>query len=296
MRRLISPCLWFDNEAEDAANFYTSLFKNARIDQISRYGNEGFEIHGQEKGKVLTVGFYIEDQYFTALNGGSNFKLNPSISLYVVCEKEQEVDFLWENLSVGGSVMMPLDEYNWSKKYGWLNDRFGVSWQIILSVKEYTKMKISPAFLFTGSNHPKAEEAIQHYTSIFPDSQILGMLKDDVSEDGNGGGLIHAQFLLYNQTFVMNGSSMSQMIEFNEAFSFQVFCDSQEEIDYYWYKLTDGGTEGQCGWLKDRYGISWQVIPSNLGELMGNPETSGKIMNAFLAMKKFDLNKLRSIQ
>jgi predicted 3-demethylubiquinone-9 3-methyltransferase (glyoxalase superfamily) len=154
MKDQFTLCLWFDNQAEEAANYYTSLFKNSKITGISRFGKEGFEIHGQKEGTVMTINFTINGQQFTALNGGPLFK-------------------------------------------------------------------------------------------------------------------------------------------FTEAMSLQVFCDTQDEIDYYWDKLTAGGEEGQCGWLKDKFGISWQVIPSILPELMTDPLKSGRVTEAFLQMKKFDIEKLK---
>jgi predicted 3-demethylubiquinone-9 3-methyltransferase (glyoxalase superfamily) len=119
----ITPCLWFDNQAEEAANFYTSIFKNSRIKKISRYGKEGYEIHGQSEGTVLTVEFEIEGQVFTALNGGPVFKFNEAISFQVNCETQEELDYLWNKLSEGG------DEK--AQQCGWLKDKYGVSWQII---------------------------------------------------------------------------------------------------------------------------------------------------------------------
>jgi len=149
----ITPCLWFDNQAEEASIFYTSIFKNSKIDHINRYGKEGFEIHGQKEGTVMTVNFRINGQPFTALNGGPLFK-------------------------------------------------------------------------------------------------------------------------------------------FTEAVSFQVFCDNQEEVDYYWDKLTADGEEGQCGWLKDKYGVSWQVVPDILPSLLNDPHKAGKVTNTFLKMKKLEISKL----
>ncbi len=153
----ITPCLWFDHQAEEAANFYTEIFNNARIKKISRYGKAGFEFHGQPEGSVMTVEFELNGQIFTALNGGPTFK-------------------------------------------------------------------------------------------------------------------------------------------FNEAISLQVFCKTQDEVDYYWRRLSEGGDEQaqQCGWLKDKFGVSWQIIPEVLGELLGNPdpEKSQKTMQAMLQMKKIDINKL----
>jgi len=153
MKNQIIPCLWFDNQAEEAVHFYTSLFKNSKIEQVSRYGKVGYEVHGQKEGTVMTIQFQINGQRFTALNGGPYFK-------------------------------------------------------------------------------------------------------------------------------------------FSEAISLQDFCDTQEEIDYYWDRLTEGGAEGQCGWLTDKYGLSWQVVPSILGDLMANPKKAEPVMQAFLKMKKFDIGTL----
>ena len=153
MKKPITPCLWFDKQAEEAANFYTSIFPDSKIEAVSRFGKEGFEFHHQKEGTVMTVVFSINGQTFTALNGGPIFKFNESISL-------------------------------------------------------------------------------------------------------------------------------------------QVFCDTQEEIDHYWSKLTDGGKESQCGWLSDKFGLSWQITPSILPELMTDPQKAGKVMNAFLRMSKFDIAKL----
>ena len=149
----ITPCLWFDTQAEDAAKLYTLIFPNSKIENISRFGKEGFEIHGMKEGTVMAVNFQINGQPFMALNGGPMFK-------------------------------------------------------------------------------------------------------------------------------------------FSEAVSFQVFCDTQEEIDFYWNKLTDGGEESQCGWLKDKFGLSWQVVPTVLSKLLSDPTKAGRVTNAFLQMKKFDIEKL----
>jgi predicted 3-demethylubiquinone-9 3-methyltransferase (glyoxalase superfamily) len=120
---LISPCLWFDHQAEDAARFYTRIFENSRIVNITRYGEAGREIHGKAPGTVLTVAFELNGQPFTALNGGPLFKFNEAISFQVHCETQEEVDDYWENLSEGG------DEN--AKQCGWLKDRYGVSWQVV---------------------------------------------------------------------------------------------------------------------------------------------------------------------
>lgn len=119
----ITPCLWFDDQAEEAARFYTSIFGNSKVGNITRYGKEGFEIHGKPEGTVMTVEFEIEGQAFTALNGGPVFTFNEAVSFQVECETQAEIDYFWEHLSAGG------DEQ--AQQCGWLKDQFGLSWQVI---------------------------------------------------------------------------------------------------------------------------------------------------------------------
>src|SRR5262245_21480115 len=122
----IAPCLWFDDQAEEAANFYTSIFKNSKIINISRYGKEGFEIHGRPAGSVMTVAFELDGQKFTALNGGPVFKFNEAVSFQVSCQSQEEVDYFWGKLSEGGDKN--------AQQCGWLKDKYGVSWQIVPTV------------------------------------------------------------------------------------------------------------------------------------------------------------------
>jgi predicted 3-demethylubiquinone-9 3-methyltransferase (glyoxalase superfamily) len=116
----ITPCLWFDTEAEEAAKFYVSIFKNSRLGRISRYGKEGFEIHGKPAGSVMTVEFELGGQTFVALNGGPHFKFNEAVSFQVPCEDQAEIDYFWSKLGEGGEP----------GPCGWLKDKFGLSWQV----------------------------------------------------------------------------------------------------------------------------------------------------------------------
>jgi predicted 3-demethylubiquinone-9 3-methyltransferase (glyoxalase superfamily) len=122
----ITPCLWFDSNAEEAVNFYTSVFKNSKIGNISRYGEAGHEIHGKPAGTVLTIEFELNGQAFTALNGGPVFKFNEAVSFQVGCESQEEVDYYWEKLSAGGDRK--------AQQCGWLKDKYGLSWQIVPNV------------------------------------------------------------------------------------------------------------------------------------------------------------------
>jgi predicted 3-demethylubiquinone-9 3-methyltransferase (glyoxalase superfamily) len=119
----IVPCLWFDSDAEDAANYYCSVFKNSRITQVQRYGKAGFEIHRRPEGSVMVVVFELNGQRFTALNGGPIFKFNEAVSFQVMCENQEEIDYYWDKLTAGGDPK--------SQQCGWLKDKFGLSWQVV---------------------------------------------------------------------------------------------------------------------------------------------------------------------
>jgi len=122
----ISPCLWFDNNAEEAVAFYVSIFKKAKVGNVTRYGKEGYEIHKREEGTVMTVDFELEGQKFLALNGGPVFKFNEAISFQIYCETQEEVDYYWEKLTERGDKK--------SQQCGWLKDQYGVSWQVVPSI------------------------------------------------------------------------------------------------------------------------------------------------------------------
>lgn len=289
----ITPCLWFNNNAEEAVKFYTSVFKNGKTTTITHYDEESSKASGQPEGSVLTVEFDIEGQHFMALNGGPIFTINPSISFFVHCKTAAEVDALWEKLSDGGKVMMELGEYPYSKRYGWLADKFGVSWQIMMSDREQPQ-KIVPCMLFVNDLFGKAAEALKYYLSIFPDSREVFVQKAGQNPQyGNPEALLYAMFTLSGAYFTLMDGPGKHAFAFSEGVSFIVNCDTQKEIDHYWNKLTaDGGKEIQCGWLKDTYGVSWQIVPVIMAELLSDPKKAGPAMKAMLEMKKLDIKKL----
>jgi predicted 3-demethylubiquinone-9 3-methyltransferase (glyoxalase superfamily) len=289
----ITPFLWFDDQAEDAVNFYVSTFKNSKIKSMNRYGEEGAKVSGRKKGSVMTVSFEIEGQTFNAINGGPVFMITPAISFYVNCDTVEEIDSLWVKLSEGGTVMMELDKYPFSEKYGWIQDKFGVSWQLILPGRA---QKIAACLMFTGKQHKKAEDAINFYISVFSNSGII-QLERYSKDQGPEGAVIHSKFVLNGQEFIAMDSHSLLPHDFNPAISFVVNCKTQDVVDYYWEKLSDGGDEKaqQCGWLQDKYGVSWQIVPDTLDELISgpDPEKSGRAMQAMLQMKKLDINAIR---
>jgi predicted 3-demethylubiquinone-9 3-methyltransferase (glyoxalase superfamily) len=252
----ITPFLWFDHQAEQAMNLYTSVFKNGRVGQITRYGEAG----PGPAGSVLTASFELDSLQITALNGGPHFNFTPAISFFVNCQTETELDRLWESLSASGSVLMPLEEYPFSKKFGWLADQYGVNWQLNLDGRA---QMIIPFLMFVGEQHGKAEEAMDFYTSVFPDSRVENLVRYRPGQEEPAGSVMQGVFRLAGQEFMAIDSSLEHSFTFNEAVSFQVNCRSQEEVDFFWEKLGEGGDPDaqQCGWLKDRYGVSWQIVP-----------------------------------
>jgi predicted 3-demethylubiquinone-9 3-methyltransferase (glyoxalase superfamily) len=288
----ITPFLWFDNQTEEAVNFYLTVFNNSKIKTATRYGEEGAKATGMPENSVMTMAFQIEGQDFVAMNGGPVFQITPTISFFVNCETIQEIDRLWGKLSQNGTVMMELGNYPFAEKYGWIQDKYGVSWQLILPGRD---QKIVPCFMFTGDQHKKAEEAINFYTSIFSDSRII-QLERYGKEVGPEGAVVHCKFILNGQEFVAMDSHENMGMNFNPAISMVVNCETQDEIDFYWEKLTEDGFEGaqQCGWLQDKFGVSWQIVPNVLGELFSDPAKSGNVMQAMLQMKKLDIKMLQN--
>jgi predicted 3-demethylubiquinone-9 3-methyltransferase (glyoxalase superfamily) len=277
MKELITPCLWFDNQAREAATLYCKIFPGARIVTQSSIVTE-IEVAGQ---------------HFTLLDGGPMYRPNPSISLFYNCETEEEINNIWEAFSKDGFIQMPLDMYPWSEKYGWISDRFGISWQLALGMTEPVDQKIAPFLLFVGDQYGRAEEAIQHYTSIFNNSGTAGILRYTKNEQPDEEGKIKlARIVLNGQKIMLMESAHAHKFAFNEGVSLTIHCNTQDEIDYYWEKLTQSGEESRCGWLKDKFGVSWQVIPTMLGKIMTDPNKAGKAAQAFMQMRKFDIEKI----
>lgn len=226
------------------------------------------------------------------LNGGPQYQPNPTVSFFFITENSAEIDHAFRLLSEGGKVMMPLNKYPWSEHYAWVQDRYGVSWQLFKGSRQAMGGAVMPALMFTGPQAGKAEEAIGLYTSVFPDSGIIDISRYEAGEPDVTGTIKHGRFRINGQVFAAMDSSFMHGFQFSEGISLVITCDAQVEIDHYWNRLTEGGEEGMCGWLKDRYGLSWQVVPSILPKLMADPETSQRVIQVFLQMKKFDLEKL----
>lgn len=217
---------------------------------------------------------------------------------------KQALQDIWAKISDGGKVLMPLQEYPFSKLYGWVADKYGVSWQLILTKPEGEERPfIVPSLMFTGKVVGKAEEATDFYMSIFNSSNFS---KDDskrgtVARYGKGsepdkeGTLMYTDFTLGGKWFVAMDSAHAHDFTFNEAVSLLIPCENQAELDYFTSKLSADPESEQCGWVKDKYGVSWQVWSTEIGEMMqnGTDKQVDAVTQAFLPMKRLDVAKIK---
>lgn len=288
MQKII-PHLWFDTQAVEAAKFYTSVFGgNSNITNITT-------ISDTPSGDSDIISFVLAGQEFMAINAGPHFTFNPSVSFMVHCQTAEEVDVLWNKLSENGAALMPLGSYPFSERYGWLVDKYGLSWQIMYNSQAITQ-KITPSFMFTGDNCGKAEEAINFYVSVFKNANFDAKARYEKAEGPDAEGTLKfAAFTLEGQKFSAMDSAYEHGFTFNEAISFLVNCEDQTEIDYYWEKLSAVPEAEQCGWLADKYGFPWQISPIIMDEMLrtDDKEKRNRVTKAFLKMKKIDLEELK---
>lgn len=296
MKSRITPHLWFDKEAREAAEYYCGIFPDALI----RYTTV---LRDTPSGDCELVAFSLAGQPFMALSAGPLFKFNPSVSFFVNFDSSRDsharerLDALWAALSDGGQALMPMDEYPFSQRYGWVEDRFGLSWQLILSGPEgEPRPVIIPSLLFTGGVCGKAEEAGAFYRSVFPGS-LAGQLVRYCAgmEPNREGTVMFSDFRLGDTWIAAMDSGLDHGFVFNAAISFMVSCDTQTEIDHYWERLSAVPDAEACGWCKDKYGLSWQIEPRLMEEILtcGDPAKIDRVTQAFLKMKKFDMAALK---
>ncbi len=269
-------CLWYNGNAKEAAALYCSIFKNAKI---------------LSENQLVTM-IDIDGSKIKLLNGGPHYKHTPAISQFVTSEDDAEIEHLFNNLSKDGKILMALGKYDWSAYYGWCEDKFGVSWQIYKGKISDVKQKVVPCFLFVGDSFGKAEEAQNYYMSVITNSNSEGILKYQNTNTPIDGAVMHSQFRLNDAVFMAMDGPGEHHYTFSPASSFVIECETQDEIDYYWEKLGEGGKYNKCGWLDDKFGITWQVVPKVLGQLMSNPEKAPKVVETFMKMSKFDIEAL----
>jgi predicted 3-demethylubiquinone-9 3-methyltransferase (glyoxalase superfamily) len=285
----IRPHLWFDHQAREAAEYYVSTFPDSKITNSTT-------IPGTPSGDTEVISFELFGQRFMAISAGPLFTFTPAVSFFVSCETQAEVDEYWKRLGDGGMALMPLGSYPFNEHYGWTQDRYGLSWQIGLTGDGPIGRRITPSLLFVGDACGRAEEALRSYTSIFPGSEIGNLVRYQSGEEPEQDGTLkYGAFTLAGQTFGAMDSALAHDFTFNEAISLMVDCDTQEEIDRYWDALSAVPEAEQCGWLKDTCGVSWQIVPTAMDEMMrsGSAEQIARVTEVFLKMRKFDLAVLQ---
>ncbi|WP_214793653.1 MULTISPECIES: VOC family protein [unclassified Exiguobacterium] len=288
----IIPCIWFEGDVEAIAEWYVSRFPDSFVDYTTKLGDT-------PSGETTVVTVSLAGQFFQLLGAGPLKERNPSISYMVAFPTSEEVETLWNELVEGAEVLMPLDKYDFSERYGWLKDKHGVSWQIMHS-GGMDIQTVTPCFLFVGDVFGRAEAAMNDWISIFPDSYVLEdhLIRYEATDGPElEGKLNYARFVLSGREFVTMDSAENHQFAFNEMQSLIAFCETQAEIDDYWGKLSAVSEAEQCGWLQGRYGVSWQIVPWEMEEMLttGTKEQLARVTEVFLPMKKIDVKALRNV-
>lgn len=293
MQRIV-PNLWFDHTAAEAAAFYTSVFPNARVTDTQYYPTDGLpDFQKDFAGDVLMVEFEIDGYRIIGINAGPEFPITPSLSFMLNFDPSRDeaarehLDALWAALSDGGRALMPLGEYDFSPHYGWVQDRYGVSWQLILTDPGGDPRPfIVPSLLFGDGVQNRAGEALDFYAEVFPGTRKGTLVRySEQVGPATPGAVMFADLEIGGQWFAFMDSGVDQGFSFTCGVSLMLECADQAELDRYWEQLSAVPEAEQCGWCADRFGVSWQVVPANLGELMQGPDAYQKL----LEMKKIDI-------
>ena len=282
MDQVITPAIWCDGTADEAAQFYTDVFRDTSIAE-------------QAPGLAATVS--IHGFRLSLINGGNQYAPNPSISCILNFDpllfggEEQArayLDELYKRLSTGG-VLMELGEYPFSPRYAWVRDRFGMTWQLMLTDPDGDPRPfVIPSFMFGGTNHAHAEEATDAWITLFDNSRRGALYRYEEGGPLDAGTVMFTDFTLRGTWMAATDSGTFHDFTFTPGVSIIVSCRDQEEIDRYWAGLSAVPEVERCGWCIDRWGVSWQVVPHNIAELMANAATRDKILH----MGKIDLAKL----
>lgn len=286
----IIPNVWCNRNAQEVGEFYEDVFPGASSTVEARYPEEGLlDFQREFAGEPLTVTVEIPDPRgggstrLTLINAGDEFAPNPSISFILnfdplmfegdVEAARARLDLLWRGLSDGGTVLMDLGEYPFSDRYGWVQDRHGVSWQLMLTNPEGDPRPfVMPSLMFSGAVQNRAAEAVDFYVSVFDDAAAgnrfpYGAQTGPASPEA----LMFGEFRIGEQWFAVMDSGVDHDFPFGCGVSLEVQCADQAEIDRLWEALSAVPEAEQCGWLADRFGVSWQIVPQNMGELMARP-------------------------
>lgn len=283
--------LWMQGNAEEAGQFYAGALPQARTEIESRYPTEGLlDFQQPFAGKALTVSLWVRETKITMINAGGEFSPNPSISI-ILCfnaDDRASLESTWTALMEGGSALMPLDTYPFSARYGWVADKYGVSWQLMESDEPVAVAEsVIPSLMFGGEAQNRAAEAIEFY------GQVLGAQLDSAfpygqaTESATAEALMFAQFTLGDDCVAAMDSAVPQDFSFTPGVSLEWPCVDQAEIDRIWQALSAVPEAEACGWLTDKFGVSWQIVPESMGELMERPDA----FEHMLSMKKLVIDE-----
>ncbi|BAU96333.1 3-demethylubiquinone-9 3-methyltransferase [Corynebacterium suranareeae] len=299
MQKII-PNIWCQGTADQAADFYLNAFSDfpGGVEVLSTvtYPETGlFDFQEPFAGKTLTVDLAIAGFRIILINAGEEFTPNASISLMMNFDAVRDpharkhLDVVWERLLDGGTALMPVDKYPFSEYYGWVQDKYGVSWQLMLSSSESEPgPSVIPMLLFGGAAQNKAAEAQEYYVDVFPHSRLGDRaVYGQPTGPATAEALMFSQFQLDGQWIFAMDSGVDQDFSFNEGVSLMYESHGQEELDAMWDALSADPTAEACGWLKDKFGVSWQIVPDNMEELMASPGAFEKL----LSMKKIEIEK-----
>lgn len=289
MQKLI-PHVWYDNKAYEAAQWYVALFDDSKI-TLRR------TIYDTPSGDAELVNFELAGFKIASISAGPYFELNNAVSLMVGCKNIEDVDRLYKELSKDGNVLMPINAYPFSKRYGWIQDRYGLSWQLMLDENLTEKFSIRPCLLFGDGVCGKAEEAMNRLTEIIEGSKIGFISYYNVGEAQDTRAKVnYGELSLLGTECVFMDHGYGGEESFNEALSFIISCDDQKELDYYTDQLSYDTEAEQCGWVKDVFGISWQLNPSSLESMYQNctVEEAERMTQALLKMKRLDIRALEA--
>jgi predicted 3-demethylubiquinone-9 3-methyltransferase (glyoxalase superfamily) len=285
MENKFAFCVWVNGSVREMADFYARVFEKSKETRVNYFLDD---LHGK-KGDILTIALELDNAEFLLLNGGPEFSATPAVSYVVECPTEAQLHHLWSAFSEKGQILMPLENHPETGLFGWVTDEFGVSWQ--LKVSDVPKQKITPCFLFANELYRKADDAINEWIEIFSHGTVINKVQN---EDGS---IAWAKFKLYDQEFYIMDNEIPHDFGFTMGNSFYVYCDGQPEIDRFFYALTEDGKAYPCGWVNDRFGVSWQLVTKDLDELLDgkNEEKSYQTMQALYEMTKIDIQKLRNV-
>ncbi len=291
----ITPTIWFDGNAGEAVEFYTSVFgAGSAVLNTTPYPETGLpDFQRDRAGQLLVAEFSLRGHRLTALNAGDEFAPTPAISFMLNFDPlhysdEQaaraDLDTLWQQLAADGKVLMPLQEYEFSARYGWVQDRYGVSWQLILTNPEGDPRPfLIPALMFGGPHQNQAADAVDYWTHVFSNSSIGAQFHyPQPTGPATPKSLMFSEFTLEGQWFVATDSAVEQEFTFTEGVSLLIACEDQAEIDRFWTALSAVPEAEQCGWCTDQFGVSWQIVPKNINHLLKQPSA----YNNMLQMRK----------